>query len=61
MFDLFIFETSGTFGLLQNKLTKFCLWVVTQKRTETILLRPEGASAPRKKKHRNKQRSEINL
>ena len=50
MFDLFIFETSGTFGLLQNKLTKFCLRVVTQKRTETILVRPEGASAPRKKK-----------
>ena len=46
---LFIFETSGTFGLLQNKLAKFRRWVVTQKRTETILLRPEAASAPRKK------------
>ena len=58
---LFIFETSGTFGLLQNKLAKFRRWVVTQKRTETILLRPEAASAPRKKKLRNKQRSETNL
>ena len=60
-FALFIFETSGTFGLLQNKLAKFRRWVVTQKRTETILLRPEAASAPRKKKLRNKQRSETNL
>ena len=51
----------GTFGLLQNKLAKFRRWVITQKRTETILLRPEAASAPRKKKLRNKQRSETIL
>ena len=48
-FALFIFETSGTFGLLQNKLAKFRRWVVTQKRTKTILLGHEEASAPRKK------------
>ena len=58
---MFIFENSGTFGLLQNKLAKFRQWVVTQKRTNTILFRTEQASAPRKKKHRNKQRSEIYL
>ena len=46
---LFVIETSGTFGLLQNKLAKFRRWVVTQKRTKTILLGHEEASAPRKK------------
>ena len=60
-FALFIFETSGTFGLLQNKHIKFRRWVVTQKRTKTISFRTERASAPRKKKHRNKQWSEIYL
>ena len=56
-----LLKHTGNFGLLQNKLAKFRRWVVTQKRTETILLRPEAASAPRKKKLRNKQRSETNL
>jgi len=63
----FVIKTSGTFELLQNKLSTLCnklstfcnklstfrRWAVIQKRTKTILLRPKGASAPRKKNLQN--------